>query len=100
MKYIVLDEAGPPCPRCSQATQVREHAAITEKHTRRQPFYYSRWYRCLNPNCKTTLIMPEQYKVWNLTEAERERLRLVLEQLGEAADLETLYPCDGRNWSP
>jgi hypothetical protein len=60
----VVRESGPPCRRCKQATEVREHGAITEKHLA-QPFYYTRWFRCTNRKCKTTLIMPEEFKVWN-----------------------------------
>jgi hypothetical protein len=28
------------------------------------PSHYSRWYCCINPACKTKLIMPEEYKVY------------------------------------
>jgi hypothetical protein len=31
----------------------------------RQPYYYTRWYCCVNHYCATTLIMPEAHKVWN-----------------------------------
>ena len=54
---------GPPCPRCHQATEVRKHEKITAKELNR-PFYYSRWYKCVNGNCRTTLIMPEAFKVF------------------------------------
>jgi hypothetical protein len=30
-----------------------------------QPFYYTRWFRCTNKGCKTTLVMPERYKMIN-----------------------------------
>jgi hypothetical protein len=52
-----------PAPRCGQRTQVRAHREITEKQLR-QPFYYSRWFVCTNPRCRTTLIMPERFKVF------------------------------------
>jgi hypothetical protein len=29
-----------------------------------QPFYYSRWYNCINSRCRTKLIMPEQFRVY------------------------------------
>lgn len=61
---VVINKSGPPCPRCSQATQVRAHNGLTEKQ-KRQPFYFERWYCCLNSDCKTTLIMPDEHKVWN-----------------------------------
>jgi len=31
----------------------------------RQPVYYSRWYRCDNPNCETKQVMPKEFKVQN-----------------------------------
>lgn len=61
---------GPPCPRCKHATAVREHPAITEKQLR-QPFYYSRWYICRNPACKTTTIMPEEFRVYRDDDTRR-----------------------------
>jgi hypothetical protein len=65
---VVVPGWGDPCPRCCQPTEIREHPAITEKHLR-QPFYYSRWFYCQNPACKTTTYMADRYKVWN--DAER-----------------------------
>ena len=63
-KVIVVSESGPPCHRCKQATEVREHEVLGEQQ-RRAKFYYERWYRCTNRQCTTTLIMPEEFKVWN-----------------------------------
>ena len=80
----VVRESGPPCRRCKQATEVREHGAITEKHLA-QPFYYARWYRCRNPSCKTTLIMPEEFKVWNYKPSDGDIALDVLDTLKEAA---------------
>ncbi len=54
---------GPPCPRCGVSTQVRSHRAITAKELEK-PYYYSRWYFCINLDCRTTLIMPDEYKVF------------------------------------
>ena len=63
---IVLDDAeSKPCPRCERLMQVRAHVAITEKQLRK-PYYFSRWYCCVNNNCRTTLVMPEEFKVLNL----------------------------------
>lgn len=59
----VLDEKGPPCPRCTRLMQVREHKEVSERELRR-PFYYSRWYRCMNGNCKTTLVMPPEFRIF------------------------------------
>jgi rRNA maturation protein Nop10 len=63
-KYIVIPGKGDPCPRCGRPTQIREHAAITDKYLA-QPFYYSRWFNCVHDDCKTTLIMPPRYVVVN-----------------------------------
>ena len=82
-KVIVVPESGPPCPRCKHATEVREHGAITAKHLA-QPFYYARWYRCTNGQCKTTLIMPEEFKVWNYKRGSDVALD-VLDELGADA---------------
>ena len=81
----VVRESGPPCRRCKQATEVREHGAITEKHLA-QPFYYARWYRCTQSRqCKTTLIMPEEFKVWNYKPSDGDIALDVLDTLKEAA---------------
>jgi hypothetical protein len=52
--------------------EVREHVAITEKELRR-PFYYSRWYNCANRQCKTSLVMPDEFRVFKNTAADRAR---------------------------
>lgn len=57
-------DGGPPCPRCGRSMQVREHNRITDEQLKR-PFFYRLWYRCMNRDCKTTLVMPEQFKVHN-----------------------------------
>jgi hypothetical protein len=63
--------SGPPCPRCRRPMEIRGHARIREKQ-RRQPFYYSRWYRCPHTDCPTTLVMPPEFRVF----AANEQLRL------------------------
>ena len=60
---VVLGERGDPCPRCGRSTEVREHGEITPKH-RRQPYYYSRWFYCTNKKCKTSMIMPDRFRVF------------------------------------
>ena len=50
-RFVVLNERGPGCPRCGRPMQVREHDRIREKQLR-QPFYYSRWFRCMHKGCK------------------------------------------------
>ena len=62
--YVVAGNDGEGCPRCGQPTEIREHAAITEKLLQ-QPSYYSRWFYCINPNCKMERIMPRHFLVWN-----------------------------------
>jgi hypothetical protein len=62
--YIIVGEQGDPCPSCGRPTQIREHTGITERQLRQQ-CYYSRWFVCKNPYCKTTRILPERYIVWN-----------------------------------
>ena len=54
---------GPPCPRCKNLMQVREHAVITEKQLKK-PYYYSRWHCCSTTNCRTKLVMPEKFRVY------------------------------------
>ena len=68
MKIIGID--GPPC-RCGCPTEIRERKRITGKELAR-PFYYTRWYNCRNRDCTTTLIMPDEFKVWNANSAEQE----------------------------
>ena len=69
--FVVEGKDGPPCPRCSMPTQIRKHEAVTERHLR-QPFYYSEWHVCTNPECKTTLIMPDDKKVFrNVEDGDR-----------------------------
>lgn len=63
-KYKVVEEKGIPCPRCKVEMQVREHIAISEKQLN-QPFYYSKWFCCVNSDCQTTLFMSDEFKVWN-----------------------------------
>jgi hypothetical protein len=61
-EYVVVPVAGIPCPRCGRPTQIREHARIGEKHLK-QPYYFSRWFYCRHRDCRTKLIMREQFKV-------------------------------------
>jgi hypothetical protein len=53
--------------------QVFEHREITKKH-RRQPFYYSRWFCCMNDGCKTTQVHPDRFRVWNVEGEDRTNL--------------------------
>jgi len=42
--------------------QIREYADLNEEQDRRS-FFYTRWFCCVNKDCKTTLVMPARYKV-------------------------------------
>jgi hypothetical protein len=66
---------GDPCPRCGMAMQIYEHPQVT-KHERRRPFYYSRWFRCMNDRCRTTTVLPDRYRVWNNNISKTRRLAL------------------------
>jgi hypothetical protein len=63
-RYVIVPGLGDPCPRCCQPTEIREHQKITAKHLR-QPFYFRRWFNCMNSACKAQMICPERHKVWN-----------------------------------
>jgi hypothetical protein len=84
---VVVSLDGDPCPRCGQSTEIREHGEITSKHLR-QPYYYTRWFNCINPRCRTTLIMPERYRVWKEKQRgqESQRLEAIKEQLAPYDD--------------
>jgi hypothetical protein len=56
--FKIVGDDGDACPRCGQPTQIREHKSIRPKELRR-PFYYSRWFYCDNPKCKTNTVVPE-----------------------------------------
>jgi len=60
----VVPGEGDPCPRCRVPMQIREYSNLTDKHLHR-PYFYTRWFCCMNKSCRTTLVMPERYKVVN-----------------------------------
>jgi hypothetical protein len=62
--YVVVGNDGDACPTCGRSTEIREHAAITQKQLRQQ-CYYSRWLVCTNPSCHEKRVLPERYIVWN-----------------------------------
>jgi hypothetical protein len=63
-KTTVIPGDGDRCPRCSVPMEIREHNGVGDKQVR-QSYYYTRWFCCINKSCKTTLVMPERYKVMN-----------------------------------
>jgi hypothetical protein len=63
---VKIKHAGPPCPMCTQPTELRMHKKITDK-LKAQPYYYQQWSVCRNKDCSTDLIFDERYKVYNDT---------------------------------
>ena len=85
-KTVVVGKNGDPCPRCGCLTEIRQHKQVGPKQLR-QPYYYSRWYYCVNPNCRTAQIMPEEFKVFsshgsNINQVAR-RIKGIEQQLGQ-----------------
>ena len=60
---VVVGKDASPCPRCGWLTQIHQHKQVGPKQLR-QPYYYSRWYHCINLNCRTKQVMPEEFKVF------------------------------------
>jgi hypothetical protein len=89
---------GPPCPRCGEVTQIREHKAIRAKELAR-PFYYSRWYYCANPRCRTTTIMPPEFIVVPEGSA-REAQDVVARVMRERTREEALAECRAYDGPP
>jgi hypothetical protein len=81
-KYVIVSNDGPPCPRCRRPMEVREHDQIREKQLR-QPYYYSRWFNCRHRDCRTTLCMWDEFKVWNDNQEgeQTRRLEAIRQQL-------------------
>ena len=63
-RRVVIPGDGDPCPRCGVPMQIREYAEASKEHLD-QPYLYTRWFCCMNKSCRTTLVMPERYKVMN-----------------------------------
>jgi hypothetical protein len=61
---ILMGSDGPPCACCKKPMAIYEHRIITERMLQ-QPYYYFRWYRCLNHDCVTTVVWVEEFKVVN-----------------------------------
>ena len=60
----IVGNDGEPCPRCGRLSEIREHKGITPKLLR-QPFYFSRWFNCTHGDCRTTIFMLDEFKVYN-----------------------------------
>jgi hypothetical protein len=63
-----VDGVGDPCPTCGCPMQVREHVGGLTAKQMRQPYHFTRWFSCLQPDCPTTLVMAERFKVWHSAE--------------------------------
>jgi hypothetical protein len=50
-----------------------QHREISARQ-RRSPFYYEKWYRCLSDSCRTTVVLPDQFRVWNIEGEDRSSL--------------------------
>lgn len=59
---------------CTWISELRTHKEITDVE-RSRPFYYSKWYRCTNPDCKTTIFMEEADRVFNSNSKARDFLQ-------------------------
>lgn len=82
MKHCVVGNNGIPCPRCGRPTEIREHTEVTARHLA-QPFYYSRWFNCNASDCKTTLFMREEFRVFADPEQaqQAERFKAIKQQM-------------------
>lgn len=75
MATVIVSKEGPPCPRCKNPTQVRNHDEIGAKQLS-QPYYFRQWFYCENPDCLMRVWVLEEDKVWN-----REEYRLASRKL-------------------
>jgi hypothetical protein len=84
VSYVIVGSSGGcPCPRCGRATEIREHRYITAKELRK-PYYYRRWYFCRNPNCRTSIIVLPEFRVFNVEPETERRMTTITKQLGLA----------------
>lgn len=84
-RHITLGTSGVCCPRCGRATEIREHKAIGPRDLRR-PFFYSRWFYCANPRCKTSTVVLSEYRVFNVEPETERRMTAIVGQLGLALE--------------
>ena len=61
-QLVIVPGDGPPCPMCCRPTQIREHRQITADLVAK-PYYFRRWFCCVNRRCKTKLVMRDEFKV-------------------------------------
>jgi hypothetical protein len=70
---VMVPGHGVPCPRCNVPMAIFAHREVNERQ-KRAPFFYRRWYRCYNASCKTTLVMRDEDRVWNISGEDRANL--------------------------
>ena len=78
----IVPGKGIACPRCGRPTQIHEHANIGVKQ-RRQRYYFRRWFCCPHENCKTKLVMRDEFKVMNDHELDNSLLEAEVEEAQE-----------------
>ena len=97
MRHISIGKNGPCCPRCGRPTQIRKHREIGSKQLR-QPYYYSQWFYCTDQDCKTTMYMQEEFKVWNDNPQGR-RLRHLQQRRKRKASFGRSHNREQESWS-
>ena len=70
---LITGNDGPPCPSCGKPTQIRKHKTIRARELKR-PFYYSRWYFCVNSKCVTSTILPSEFRVFAQAKSDSHNL--------------------------
>ena len=58
-RAITVPGRGDPCPRCAREMEIREHRPGWRPQPGRA--YYSRWFRCVHPDCRTREVMPLEF---------------------------------------
>jgi len=71
----IIGHNGPPCHRCNRPTEIREHIQVTERELAKSS-YYSRWFKCTNRDCTTTMIMPAEFIVRNERGAKDDTMKV------------------------
>jgi hypothetical protein len=59
---VIIEGDGPLCRQCGKPMQIREHKYISEK-MKRQRYYFTRWFKCMQVECPTKEVMREEFKV-------------------------------------
>jgi hypothetical protein len=70
---LVPDVVGDPSPRCGVPMQIFQHREVSNRQ-RAAPFFYRVWHRCMQPSCRTTVVMRDEDRVWNIDGEDRANL--------------------------